>query len=270
MTTTQTISRDDVVAFIEQIESDIEQGWEAQVFELKLAKHVLSAMDSEPVAYRDRKECNGIRFADGFDYGKLVDGAPLYAAPPAPVAVPDGYALVPLKPTKDMLTAAEDERGADWQYAVDIWDSMCRAAMLNQSTCATGLAPGVMYDPRPATAGSSMQAEPVTAANTLPPHIYRELVNQLRDTAVKYQGCQQLREQISATLSTVITPGVTKQQNSQQNIPENIPGDLIDAVNRLLDSDGSRGCYSAIECYDAHEEIERLLAAAPAAPEQEV
>lgn len=46
-------------------------------------------------------------------------------------AVPDGYALVPLKPTKEMLTAAEYDRGADWQDAVDIWDSMCRAAMLN-------------------------------------------------------------------------------------------------------------------------------------------
>ncbi|WP_225693668.1 hypothetical protein [Klebsiella michiganensis] len=38
---------------------------------------------------------------------------------------------------------------------------------------------------------------------------------------------------------------------------------LIAAVNRLLDSDGSRGCYSAIQCGDAHDEIERLLAAAP-------
>lgn len=40
-----------------------------------------------------------------------------------------------------------------------------------------------------------------------------------------------------------------------------IPGGLIGAVNRLLDSDGSRGCYSAIRCGDAHDEIERLLAA---------
>jgi len=48
-----------------------------------------SRADAEPVAYRDRKECNGIRFADGFDYGKLADGAPLYTAPPAPVVVPD-------------------------------------------------------------------------------------------------------------------------------------------------------------------------------------
>ncbi|HFP9220800.1 TPA: hypothetical protein ACTXAA_001239 [Raoultella planticola] len=42
-----------------------------------------------------------------------------------------------------------------------------------------------------------------------------------------------------------------------------IPDGLIGAVNRLLDSDGSRGCYSAMECYDAHKEIESLLAAAP-------
>lgn len=35
---------------------------------------------------------------------------------------------------------------------------------------------------------------------TLKPHVYRELVNQLRDTAVKYAGCQQLREQLSRTL----------------------------------------------------------------------
>lgn len=42
-----------------------------------------------------------------------------------------------------------------------------------------------------------------------------------------------------------------------------ITGGLIAAVNRLLDSDGSRGCYSAIQCGDAHDEIERLLAAAP-------
>lgn len=41
---------------------------------------------------------------------------------------------------------------------------------------------------------------------TLPPNVYRELVNSLRDTAVKYAGCQQLREQISETLSSVLVP----------------------------------------------------------------
>lgn len=48
-------------------------------------------------------------------------------------------------------------------------------------------------------------AEPVTTACKLSPHVYRELVNSLRDTAVNYQGCQQLREQIRKTLSQVIT-----------------------------------------------------------------
>ena len=38
-----------------------------------------------------------------------------------------------------------------------------------------------------------------------------------------------------------------------------VPNSLVSAVNRLLDSDGSRGTYSAIRCGDAREEIERLL-----------
>lgn len=42
------------------------------------------------------------------------------------------------------------------------------------------------------------------------------------------------------------------------------PDGLADAVNRLLDSDGSRGTFSAIRRGDALAEVERLLAAAPA------
>lgn len=53
------------------------------------------------------------------------------------------------------------------------------------------------------------------------------------------------------------------------DMPENdntlvIPDGLIAAVNRLLDSDGSRGCYDAMVLGEARDEIERLLAAAPA------
>lgn len=39
---------------------------------------------------------------------------------------------------------------------------------------------------------------------SLKPHIYRELVNNLRDTAVKYAGSQQLREQLSRTLQQTL------------------------------------------------------------------
>lgn len=48
---------------------------------------------------------------------------------------------------------------------------------------------------------AAMLAQPVSLRYTLPPHVYRELVNCLRDTAVKYQGTQQLREQLSRTLT---------------------------------------------------------------------
>ncbi|WP_343297409.1 hypothetical protein AAG122_09715 [Raoultella planticola] len=49
-------------------------------------------------------------------------------------------------------------------------------------------------------------------------------------------------------------------QNAQQNIPENIPGGLVEAVNNLLNNDGSRGCYDAMECGTAREKIESWLA----------
>lgn len=59
---------------------------------------------------------------------------------------------------------------------------------------------------------SNNMVEPVTTAYKLPPHIFRELVNRLYDTAVKYQGCQQLREQLSRTLQEVIQPAAPQQE----------------------------------------------------------
>ncbi|AEZ43640.1 hypothetical protein ECO55CA74_25833 (plasmid) [Escherichia coli O55:H7 str. RM12579] len=43
------------------------------------------------------------------------------------------------------------------------------------------------------------------------PHVYRELVNRLHDTAIKCAGAQQLRERISRVLGDVITPDHHKQ-----------------------------------------------------------
>ncbi|QMG39041.1 hypothetical protein HVY60_08890 [Citrobacter freundii] len=48
-------------------------------------------------------------------------------------------------------------------------------------------------------------------------------------------------------------------RNGQQNIPEIIPGGLVEAVNNLLNNDGSRGCYSAMECSAARDKIELWL-----------
>ncbi len=42
-----------------------------------------------------------------------------------------------------------------------------------------------------------------------------------------------------------------------------VDDELKQAINRLLDSDGSRGVYSAVRSYEARQELERMLAAAP-------
>lgn len=113
--------------------------FESMLTELQLLRTLESRADAEPVAWTDEQELRDVE-KDGCGYLFTVkpitpNADPrriikLYTRPqPAPV-VPNGFVLVPLKPTKEMLQEAEYERGADWQYAVDIWDSMCRAAML--------------------------------------------------------------------------------------------------------------------------------------------
>lgn len=42
-----------------------------------------------------------------------------------------------------------------------------------------------------------------------------------------------------------------------------VQDEVRDAINRLLDIDGSRGTFNAVRSYDAREELERLLLAAP-------
>lgn len=113
--------------------------------------------------------------ADGqADWENFKDGTRLYTAPPAPVSVPAAMEM-----DDDFDSAFEHGKAVGW--------NAYRAAMLQG-------------------------AEPVTTDYKLPPHIFRELVNRLRDTAVKYQGCQQLREQLSRTLQEVIQPAAPQQE----------------------------------------------------------
>ncbi len=58
----------------------------------------------------------------------------------------------------------------------------------------------------------SAQGKGVTGGRIrIKPHVYRELVNRLHDTAIKCAGTQQLRERISRVLGDVITPDHHKQ-----------------------------------------------------------
>ncbi|ELB6602798.1 DUF551 domain-containing protein [Salmonella enterica] len=94
-----TITKEEVKAFIEQIESDLANGWEAQIFELKLARIALASLEAEkgadPVVFTDERNLHHI--ARGREtsliWGKQnqeVGDIPLYRhAQPVPVVPED-------------------------------------------------------------------------------------------------------------------------------------------------------------------------------------
>ena len=195
--------------------------------------------------------------------------APLFTAPPSPVAVPEGYRLQPISEYDAMCAAMlqgadvslthegknhhEDKLGmvnhlGDVTEKVEPVTQIEPVADLYGLTSPTGGETSFTFDAVEArdfidggwscqeyvelerfqeaitnhtedklamvdhSGGSNNMVEPVTTAYKLPPHIFRELVNRLRDTAVKYQGCQQLREQLSRTLQEVIQPAAPQQE----------------------------------------------------------
>ncbi|WP_414446568.1 hypothetical protein [Citrobacter europaeus] len=160
---------------------------------VKVIDGAIAAFGAEPVAWKSVFRLTG---QPGSDFEKIfenreamdavvslherggfnVNVTPLYTAPPSPIVPPE------IQPDYEVIKSILPTANPDFYeccVAADMWNA-CRAAMIQN-------------------------AEPVTKPYKLPPHVYRELVNSLRDTAVKYHGCQQLREQISETLSSVIT-----------------------------------------------------------------
>ncbi|ENS0078561.1 hypothetical protein ACEXS9_001979 [Salmonella enterica] len=86
---------------LKQIYAECEER-DPAIFEIReLARIALERMDAKPVAV-----INGAR--EPVLYGEHIGIAiatQLYTTPPAPV-VPDGYALVPVEPTDEMIEAA--------------------------------------------------------------------------------------------------------------------------------------------------------------------
>ncbi|MGP2591236.1 hypothetical protein [Serratia marcescens] len=139
----------------------------------RLARECLANREAQPVAWASTASLKrgDVRevWPNGEQHkaGKLCITA-LYTAQPAP-AVPEEIS------TRQAIVKMDSHEPCDSiNVAYKLGWNACRAAML---------------------------AQPVSQRYTLPPHVFRELVNSLRDTAVKYQGTQQLREQLSRTLT---------------------------------------------------------------------
>ncbi|EGH4700025.1 hypothetical protein IEJ70_004336 [Salmonella enterica] len=134
-----TITKEEVKAFIEQIESDLANGWEAQIFELKLARIALASLDAEPVGEVSEKR-HGLVMDGTVDLGgkstyriikgekamkRLPLGTKFYIAPPAPVVpeeMPKGLA--------GQIVSLLAHNIGDKFLAQKIWNA-CRDAMLN-------------------------------------------------------------------------------------------------------------------------------------------
>lgn len=136
---------------------------------VKAIDELLDVRKAEPVGYY-RKGSDGFYFASPTE--QRPGTIPLYTAPVVPEDV------------RQALSKMDDEIIAE----LDAEESACRAAILNHSGDVINM------------------VEHVRQPYKLPPHVYRELVNQLHSTVMKYSGCQQLREQISRTLGTVLGP----------------------------------------------------------------
>ncbi|BEN46177.1 hypothetical protein SMKC056_31230 [Serratia marcescens] len=132
-----------------------------------------------------------VRLSKSNDYEFRV----LYDAPPAP-AVPDEETKTALEKVisenwrmRDVLRQLLNKRPGGVYF--NKWEPVLLDALNAPVTDACRAA---------------MLAQPVSSGYTLPPHVYRELVNSLRDTAVKFSDTEQLRERLNTALSQFIEP----------------------------------------------------------------
>lgn len=126
-----TITKERIELFVKSpLENGLTRGEQ-----MDLARIALASLEAEPIGYMNR--FTGRVFSLDEQPGADTDTdvyEPVYAAPPAPV-VPDGYALVPVAPTDEMIAAAmncEDVMfNSDESFCVqfgNIYEAMLAAA----------------------------------------------------------------------------------------------------------------------------------------------
>lgn len=167
-----------------------------------MARELLANREAQPVGYIAEVSGNRVGVLRGLpmpDVGSLIYTAPPAPAVPSVIAIPEVATLTNINqlcPLDNNLSQTDFATG---------WNDCRQYALTHDGV------PPVIKGVHAAAQGwnacrAAMLAQPVSQGCKLPPHAYRELVNVLRDTAVKYNGTDQLRERLNTALSKFIEP----------------------------------------------------------------
>lgn len=83
--------------------------------ELELARIALASLEAEPVGTFRKGPC-------GYSPSFHEDAMPLYTAPPAPV-VPNGWVMVPIEPTEDMIVNGFESEPDESFSDAEVWEA---------------------------------------------------------------------------------------------------------------------------------------------------
>ncbi|EEJ8781138.1 DUF551 domain-containing protein [Salmonella enterica subsp. enterica] len=194
-----TITKEEVKAFIEQIESDLSNGWEAQIFELKLARIALASLEAEkgadPVAFTDERNLHHIAIGreTSLIWGKQnqeVGDIPLYRHA-QPVPVDKEFIPKNLDKALGVVGVALPESKEEFNFQIERWIQRLIDRVIRY-------ADEFKEQPAPVV--------PDEMATSDDMNLYQ------KSFAQGYNACR-----------AAMLQGVEQPQNARQNIPENIP-----------------------------------------------
>ncbi|HAU6706522.1 TPA: DUF551 domain-containing protein [Salmonella enterica subsp. enterica serovar Chingola] len=201
-----TITREEVKAFIEQIESDLSNGWEAQIFELKLARIALASLEAEkgadPVVFTDERNLHHI--ARGRETSLIcgkqnqeVGDIPLYRHA-QPVPVDKEFIPKNLDKALGVVGVALPESKEEFNFQIERWIQRLIDRVIRYA--------------------DEFKEQPVPVVPD--EWTIQDAVKFCRETGRQDAGSAM--EAWNACRAAMLQ-GVEQPQNARQNIPENIP-----------------------------------------------
>ncbi|EEH6202213.1 DUF551 domain-containing protein [Salmonella enterica] len=184
-----TITREEVKAFIEQIESDLSNGWEAQIFELKLARIALASLDAEPVAWTSEGALAEVYCGETGVIGPkyIVGDIPLYRHA-QPVPVDKEFIPKNLDKALGVVGVALPESKEEFNFQIERWIQRLIDRVIRYA--------------------NEFKEQPVPVV----PEERPSLNNGIVGFDEGWNACR-----------AAMLQGVEQPQNARQNIPENIP-----------------------------------------------